>query len=414
MTSGIDLFTMALHILKPWHIVSVNLDGALKRLDVSVDFDRGSEFEYIDEETNTRGRYKAYDTVQKNWRHLNFFEFECHISARVPRVKLPDGGIRVVQTPWEGLSSGFTLMFEAFLMELLKCMTVHQTAKLTSTYDNKLWNMIDIYTRTARVDADYSEVDKIGVDETSVRKNHNYITTFVDLGQRRTLYATKGKDQSTIKAFVDDLKKHQGNAEQIRQVACDMSASFVKGVEDNLPQAEITFDKFHIVKVITEAVDKVRREEAKSNPILKSSRFVLLKNQKNLTEKQRQKLFEIRISKVNLKTLRSYDLKESFQQIFYAGSSEIFKALLNKWYFVASHSRIIPMIEAARTIKRHIKGIGAWFDSKISNGILEGFNSLFQAAKAKARGYKLDYTAISIVYLLTAKLDYSKINPFCR
>lgn len=405
---------MALHIRKPWHIVTVNLDGVLKRLDVAVDFERGSEFEYMDEKTNTSGKYKAYDTVQKSWRHLNFFEFECHITARVPRVKLPEEGIRVVQTPWEGLSNGFTLMFEAFLMELIKAMTVHQVAKLTSTYDNKLWNMIDIYTRTARTDADYSEVNKIGFDETSVRKNHNYITIFVDLDQKRTLFPTKGKNQSTIKAFVDDLEKHQGNGKQIKQVACDMSAAFIKGVEDSLPEAEITFDKFHIVKVITEAVDKVRREEAKSNPILKSSRFVLLKNQKNLTDKQRQKLMEIRISRVNLKTLRSYDLKESFQQIFYAGSPEIFKALLKKWYFVASHSRIKPMIEAARTIKKHIKGIEAWFDSKISNGILEGFNSLFQAAKAKARGYKLDYTAISIVYLLTAKLDYSIINPFCR
>lgn len=107
-------------------------------------------------------------------------------------------------------------------------------------------------------------------------------------------------------------------------------------------------------------------------------------------------------------------MKEFFQQIFHAGSSELFKALLKKWYFVASYSRVKPMIDAARTIKKHIKGIEAWFDNQISNGILEGFNSLFQSAKAKARGYKLDYTTISIVYLLTAKLDYSKINPFCK
>ena len=129
------------------------------------------------------------------------------------------------------------------------------------------------------------------------------------------------------------------------------------------------------------------------------SRFVLLKNRKNLTEKQRQKLPEIRIGKEYLRTHRGYDLKESFQQIFHEGSFEVFKSLLKKLYFVASHSRIKAMVEATKTIKRHATGIEAWFDSKNSYGILEGFNSQFQATKAKARGYKLDYTAIFIVYL---------------
>ncbi len=188
--------------------------------------------------------------------------------------------------------------------------------------------------------------------------------------------------------FVEDLTKHPGDGNKITDVSCDMSPAFIKGVKENLPIAKITFDKFHIVKIINEAVDEVRRQEAAKNPLLKGSRYIFLKNEKNLTAAQLDKKNELKLSTLNKKLFRALNLRESFQQIYAAPTEQEFERLLNKWYYWATHSRLQPMKKAAKTIKNHWDGILQWKKSQINNGILEGLNSVVQAAKRKARGYK--------------------------
>ncbi len=180
-----------------------------------------------------------------------------------------------------------------------------------------------------------------------------------------------------------------------------------------MPKADITFDKFHVIKIINETVDNVRKEEVKTNPILKDSRFVFLKNQANYTDKQKEKYQQISMSKLNIKTFKALQIRESFQQIYQSELKASFEILLHKWYFWATHCRIPPIVDVAKTIKRHWAGIVNFANSRITNGLLEGFNSIFQAAKAKARGYKKTKTIKAIIYILTGKLDFALINPFC-
>jgi len=280
------------------------------------------------------------------------------------------------------------------------------------TYDKKLWDMIKAYTGKTRAEEDFSEVKVVGVDETAARRGHDYVTLFVDLEEKRTIFVTDGKDQSVVGEFVEDLMEHHGAAENVTQVSCDMSPAFIKGVEDNLPNAAVVFDRFHVTKVINEAVDKVRKTEVGQNPILKNSRYLFLKNRDHLTIYQHEQLENIRLSGLNLKTMKALNIREAFQQIYQAPTPQLFNKLLRKWYFWATHSRIEPIKEAAYTIQRHWEGIVNWIDYKISNGILEGFNSIFQAAKNKARGYQRSDTIKAVIYLLTGKLDFSKINPY--
>jgi len=291
-------------------------------------------------------------------------------------------------------------------------MQVHQVSQLLGVYDSKLWKMIKAYTETARVCEDFSSVEVVGVDETSARKGHDYVTLFVDLEEKKTLFVTEGRENEVVVDFVEDLIAHNGNAGQISQISCDMSPAFIHGVEKNLPNADIVFDRFHVTKVLNDVVDKVRKAEVATNPILRNSKYLFLKNRCNLSEWQLQRLEEIKISGLNLKTMKALMIREAFQQIYEAPSVEIFDKLLRKWYFWATHSRIEPIKEAAYTIQRHWHGVVNWIFYKISNGILEGFNSIFQAAKAKARGYKRPDTIKAIIYLLTGKLDFSKINPY--
>jgi transposase len=406
-----DLFAKALLVEKPWFVHDINFDQTAGRLEIWIDFERGSSFYYEDKESEFEGHFKAYDTTEKTWRHLNFFQYQCYLHAWIPRVDLGNGKIRQVQAPWEGHAPGFTLLFEALILELVKVMPVHNVCQLLNVYDNKLWKMIKAYTNKARAEEDYSGVTVVGLDETSVRKNHVYVSLFVDIEEKRTIFVTEGKDHTVIQAFVSDLVAHGGEPDNIEQVSCDMSPAFIKGVEANLPNASVVFDRFHVSKVINEAVDKVRKSEVEKNPILKGSKYIFLKNRENLTAYQKQRLEGIQLSGLNLKTMKALNIREAFQQIYQAPTAEMFDKLLRKWYFWATHSRITPIKEAAYTIQRHWDGIVNWFDYKISNGILEGFNSIFQAAKAKARGYRRYDTIKAIIYLLTGKLDFSKINP---
>lgn len=407
-----ELFALALGIQPPWFVESINFNIDKGELIIKVNFSKGSVFKYIDKETGEIGEYKAYDTIEKTWRHMNFFQFRCYLHARVPRVDTGNG-IRQVQTPWEGIAIGFTLLFEALVLHLSKVMAVHQIAKIIGTYDSKLWNILKTYTQAVREQSDYSEVTEVGMDETAARRGHDYITQVADINEKKTIFVTEGRSHDAVREFVEDLEQHNGSAENITSVSCDMSPAFIKGVEENLPNAEITFDKFHVIKLINEAVDSVRREEQHSNPILKNSRFVFLKNQSNYTKKQREKYEEIKTSKLNIKTFKALQIRELFQQIYLSQSKEIFEAMLKKWYFWATHSRIHQIVAVAKTIKHHWDGIINWASSRINNGILEGFNSIFQAAKNKARGYKKIETIKTIIYVLTGKLDFSLVNPFC-
>ncbi len=178
-----------------------------------------------------------------------------------------------------------------------------------------------------------------------------------------------------------------------------------------LPEANITFDKFHIIKIINNAVDEVRREEVSDHPILNNSRYVLLKNNGNLTGSQKNKLEELELSKLNLKSIRALHIRENFQEIYKAQTDEEFEILLKKWYFWATHSRLDPIIKAAKTIKNHWDGVLEWKKSQINNGISEGLNSIVQAAKAKAMGFKTFQNFRIVVFLVTGDLDFRAFNP---
>ena len=326
--------------------------------------------------------------------------------ARVPRIRCSKCGVRVIDVPWARDGSGFTLLFEAYIMLLAPSMPVKRIAELVSEHDTRLWRLLQYHIEEAREQADYSDIKQVGVDETSSKRGHNYVTLIVDLKESKTIFATEGKDSATIELFKADLSEHGGDAEEIEDVCCDMSPAFIKGIEENFPKAQITFDKFHVLKILNTAVDEVRRQEQKGHPELKNTRYIFLKNPENLTNKQADRLEDLKLKDLNLKTMRAYQLRLNFQELWVQPPDQA-ERFLNKWYYWATHSRLEPIKEAAYTMKRHWDGILNWFKSRINNGILEGINSLVQAAKARARGYRTNEYLITMVYLLTGKLRFN-------
>lgn len=397
-----DLLQKALGLTPPWQVSSSDFDPQQKRLEIKINFPRGSTFSCPE---CGQGGVRAYDTEDKTWRHLNFFQHETHLTARVPRVQCDKCGIRLVDVPWARSGSGFTLFFEAMIMTLAKAMPVKSIAAFVNEHDTRLWRVLHHYVDDARDNADYSEVSKVGVDETSSKRGHNYVSLFVDLNGPKVLFATEGKDASTVEHFKQDLTDHNGIPENIEEVCCDMSPAFISGVEKQFPHARLTFDKFHIMKIINEAVDEVRRQEQKNRPELARTRYIWLKNPENLKLSQVETLEGLTVKKLNLKTSRAYHIRLNFQELF-SQPPQMAEAYLKKWYFWATHSRLEPIKQAAYTIKRHWDGVLRWFQSNINNGILEGLNSLIQAAKAKARGYRTTRNLITMIYLIGGKLNF--------
>ena len=398
----IELFQMALGLTPPWQVSATEFDPISKRLDIRLDFPRGSTFSCPE---CAKTGLKAFDTAEKTWRHLNFFQHEAYLTARVPRTKCDKCGTHLVDVPWARSESGFTLLFEAMIMVLAKNMPVKTIASFVNEHDTRLWRVLHHYVDDAREKADHSQVKQVGMDETSRRRGHNYVSLFVDLDSPRVLFATDGKDASTVKRFKQDLIAHGGDPSSIEEMCCDMSPAFISGVEKQFPEAQLTFDKFHVMKIINDAVDQVRREEINDRPELKGTRYIWLKNQTNLKESQSDLLEQLTIKKLNLKTSRAYHIRLNYQEMYLQPAQEA-AAFLKRWYFWATHSRLEPIIKAAKTIKRHWNGVLRWFTSKINNGILEGINSLIQAAKARARGYRTKRNLIAMIYLIAGKLDF--------
>jgi transposase len=303
--------------------------------------------------------------------------------------------VKLVAVPWARPGSGFTLLFEALVLAMVKGMPVAAVAALIGEHDTRVWRVLHHYVDAARAAADFSAVRQVGVDETASKRGHNYITLFVDLKKRRLLFATEGRLATTLDLFRDDLEAHGGRAAQIEEFSLDMSAAFIKGIQTSFPDAGVTFDKFHIMKLINEAVDEVRRQEQKERPELKGSRFVWIKNPERLTRKQIAISDSLHLPRLNLKTVRAYHMRLNFQDMW-ALSEQTAERFLKQWCGWALRSRLDPMRRVARTIKQHWDGVLRWFKTYISNGVLEGINSLLQAAKAKARGYRTTKNLITI------------------
>lgn len=393
------LFGLALGIAPPWYVKAAEFSKDSGQLDLYLDFQRGAHFHCPS--CGAEGA-KPYDTTEGAWRHLNFFQYATYLHARVPRVQCPrECGVKLVEVAWARPDSGFTRLFEAYLMILLREMPVATVADLVGEHDTRLWRVLHHYVGQARAREDFSSVQKVGVDETSSRRGHRYISVFVDLEKARVVFATEGKDAHVVAAFKRDLESHKGRPEHVQEVCCDMSPAFIAGFEESFPTAQLTFDKFHVTKVLSDAVDQVRREEQRERPELNRTRYLWLTNPDKL--KQRQQTVLESLTRMNLKTARAYQLRLTFQEFWGLPKDEA-ESFLRKWFFWATHSRLEQMRKAAWTLRRHWQGILRWFTSRINNGILEAINGLIQAAKARARGYRSNRNLIAMTHLIAGKL----------
>jgi transposase len=404
------LFEAALGISAPWSVKSVEFDAEAKRLTVLIDFTPGTRFAVPGHE----GVHPVHDTVAKDYRHLNFFQHECHLRVRTPRVKLPDGSVRLVEPDFAGRLSGFTLLFEALILMLAQQMPFAAVARIVGESAYRVMEVCNRYVELALEQADFSDVKALAVDETSRARGHDYITLAADAIERTVLFVTEGREAKTIQALAADLQAHGCAPEQIESVSIDMSPAFIKGVSEALPNARITFDKFHVIAHASAAVDKTRRIEQRSDPSLKGMRWTLLKDSYSLKPEAAAALHGL-ISQPKLtRTARAWIYKEQLRETLDRKQVNVMRDTLKHWCGCVMRSKVEPMKEVASLVRRHLEGIVAWAQTRQTNGFLEAINGLFQAAKRRARGFTRLSTIKTVIFLIAGKLNFQAINPHAR
>ncbi len=389
------LFTQALGLASPWRVITSDFNPTAKVLELVIDFERGARF--ADPETGEL--CPVHDTVQRSWEHLRFFEHRTTIRARVPRMKTSTGAVKTVEVPWAKPNSGFTLLMEAHLLAMAKVLPVAEVARQTKVSEDRIWHLIRTRIDEAWKNADWSGIKRIGVDETSTRKGHKYGTAFLEINGKETargrgaskvarlLFFTPGKDKETFNAFVAELEKRNVSTSQIEEIAMDMSKAFIAGAGAHFPSAQISFDRFHVMKLCGEALDNIRKEIAReSGGLPRGAMWALRGNPENLKDDQRQ--LREQICKEHGKIARALSIREFLADLWNYQLREDAQQHLDSVLSWCRRSRMKPFINLGRTLKKHMDGILGYFNNYTTSAAIEAVNGLLQLARRRARGYR--------------------------
>lgn len=358
----------------------------------------------------------GYDHApERTWRHLNVCQLQSEIVCSLPRGQCKEcRKVYTVRAPWEGRSRGLTQEFEAFALTLMREMPVSKAGEILGETDQKLWRALFAHVEAAWAELSWEEVIWVGADEMNRKKGHNYLTVFVDLRAKRVLLAVEGKDAGVWDRFAEQLLKHNGHPKAIMQVAIDMSPAYRKGVRENFGNAVIVYDKFHVVSQVAQAVEAVRRKEARQDALareqLEKTSWLWRKNPEGWTEREAARWEQLQGKP--LVTGLAYAMRLELQKVYMSASERVARSRLVNWCrWVRSEAQALttgllePMRKAAEMVERHLEGILGHWKEGLTTAFLEGLNSLFSATKRKARGYRSSEYQIAMLYFVAGKLE---------
>jgi transposase len=400
------LYQQILGLSDPWFVASVKLDVANVRVDIEVEHRQGATWT-----CPTCGRaVPLYDHAEKRtWRHLDSCQFKTFLHARVPRVGCPDHGILNAKLPWGERGSRFTLLMEKLIIAVLQqSYTVSAACRLLAiSWDEAHGVMIRAVRRGLARREDKAPV-YLAADEKSIRRGHDYVTVVCDLEQSAVVYATEGREAESLAGYYRALSPEQRSA--IRAVALDMGGAYVKATREHLPEGEgkIVFDRFHIVKMANEALDRVRQQECamlnrQSNPILKQTKQLWLWAEENLPQKYQDRFAQLK--QLDLKTSVAWAMKENLRRLWERPTLIAGRDHLVNWIAWVNRSGIKPMMHLAKTLQEQMPKVLNYLLHPISTNVSEGMNSKIQAVKHKAAGYRNTFNFIQAIYFFCGKLD---------
>lgn len=358
-------------------------------------------------------RAKRVDRVrsERDFLHVPLWGIACFLRYRPWRVQCPDCGLRREQLPWADGKEQITKHLAVTLAMWAKLLAVEVVAGMFGVHWNTVYRAVKKVVSYGLEHRTLGSVLYIGIDEISRKKGHRYLTQVYDLEQKTLLWSGKDRKEETLREF---FKQHGDTLRHsVRGVCCDMWAPYITVIREYLPDATLVFDRFHLMKHLLEAVDTVRKEEARelktTHPdLLKGTKYVFLKNPCNLTDHQRERLSYI--EKLNLRINRAYLLKEEFKEFFTYRSAGWAEKFLKRWIRRAMRSRLKPIKEFVALVKRHWDGILAWVKVPISNGAVEAMNNNAKAISHRSRGFSTVDAYANILMLCLGDLPMPELS----
>ena len=346
-----------------------------------------------------RATYRDTRPVRR-FRHVPMWGIPVELRYAPRRVSCAGcEGVYVESMPWVSGKQRMTRSLMVTLATWARSLPWQQVARLFRCSWGTVAAAVDEAVAYGLAHRDLEGLTHIGIDEISRKRGHVYVTNVYDLERKRLIWSGEGRSRETLEAFFDFLGPEKTQA--LEGICCDMWQPYIDVIKAQAPQAILVFDKFHIVRHLTQAVDQVRRDEIREKGpahkvLMYKTRFIWLKNPWNLTEHQAMRLGEL--EQINLKINRAYLLKELFRYFWDYRRAGWAKKYLKKWFWWATHSRLAPMREFAWMLRRHEEDILNYFRMPIDNGTVEGLNNKAKLVIHKAYGFRTAKNYIRNLY----------------
>lgn len=401
-----EVFQQILGLQAPWTVADVKLDLEVGQVDIYVEHADSTKFccPQCDREL------ACYDHVaERRWRHLDTMQYRTILHAEPPRVKCPEHGVKQVQLPWAEKNSRFTLLFERFSIDvLLATQTVQGAAGILRASWDETWHILKKAVARGKARKTDTVMPRIGIDEKAFRKGQNYISLIYDLDRSTVEAISDGNDSNAGNACFSQLSQAQRDG--VEAIAMDMSAAYVKSAKENIPLAEtkIVHDRFHVMKLATEAVDKVRRGEhrklsADGDKRLSRTRYLWLSSQENLSEQQRERFDAVYTQ--GLETGKAWAYKEMLRDLWHHADATSATVYFKDWYKRVIHTKLSPLKKVARTIRDRLANVVSYCTHFITNAVAEGMNSRIMSIKRRVGGYRNRENFKTAIYFYCGGLD---------
>lgn len=401
-----ELYQAILGLVSPWTVSEVDMDIESGEIRVHVSHPRRTKFGCPECER----QLPCHDHAEaRSWRHLDSCQFKTLLIARVPRVNCPEHGVRNVSVPWAEKSSRFTFLFERLAIDvLLATQTVKGAMGILRTTWDETWYFVQRAVRRGQDRKEAKLLPRIGIDEKAFAKGHDYVTLLYDLDESTVEAISDGHDTEAGIACFSQLSSEQ--MASVEAVAMDMSPAYVKAAKQTIPLAElkIVHDRFHVMQLVTKAVDSVRRGEHRRLMLeddnrLAKTKYIWITNQENLTEKQDALLNEV--FTVKLETGKAWAYKEMLRELWDHADAASATAYFKDWYRRVIHTKLGPMKKVARTIKERLENVVSYCTHGITNGVAEGLNSKIMSIKRRVGGFRNRENFKTAIFFYCGGLD---------
>ena len=401
-----EFYQQILGLRSPWVVADVKLDTEAGQVDIHVKHADGGKF--CCPECNRQ--LACYDHVsERRWRHLDTMQYRTILHARPPRVKCPEHGVKQVNLPWAEKNSRFTMFFERFAIDvLLATQTVQGAAGILRTSWDETWHIVKKAVARGKARKTDTVMPRIGIDEKAFRKRQNYITLIYDLDRSTVEAISDGNDTEAGNACFSQLSQAQRDG--VEAIAMDMSAAYVKAAKASIPLAKtkIVLDRFHVMKLATDAVDKVRRGEhrkldAQGDKRLSRTRYLWISSQENLNEQQRDRLDAIYTQQ--LETGKAWAYKEMLRDLWHHEDSASATVYFRDWYRRVIHTKLTPLKKVAKTISERLANVVSYCTHGITNAVAEGMNSKIMSIRRRVGGYRNRENFKTAIYFFCGGLD---------